>query len=57
VRLSQAVVATLAYRIASYWLPLVAGGVSILIYRHRFGALDMSEKDAPPAHVQSRTTQ
>jgi uncharacterized protein (TIRG00374 family) len=32
-----AVLATLAYRIASYWLPLLAGAPAYLLYRHRYG--------------------
>jgi uncharacterized protein (TIRG00374 family) len=32
-----AVVATLAYRIASYWLPLLAGPPAYLLFRHRYG--------------------
>ena len=37
VRASYAVLATLAYRIASYWLPLLAGPPAYLLYRHRYG--------------------
>ncbi|HEY2285724.1 MAG TPA: lysylphosphatidylglycerol synthase transmembrane domain-containing protein [Streptosporangiaceae bacterium] len=33
----DAVLATLAYRIASYWLPLLAGPGAYLLYRHRYG--------------------
>lgn len=33
-----AVLATLLYRLASYWLPLLAGAVAYLVYRRRFGA-------------------
>ena len=32
-----AVLATLAYRIASYWLPLLAGLPAYLLFRHRYG--------------------
>jgi uncharacterized protein (TIRG00374 family) len=32
-----AVLATLAYRIASYWLPLLAGPPAYLLFRHRYG--------------------
>ena len=32
-----AVLATLAYRVASYWLPLLAGPVAYLLFRHRYG--------------------
>ena len=34
---SYALLATLAYRIASYWLPLFAGPPAYLLYRHRYG--------------------
>lgn len=33
----QALLATLAYRIVSYWLPLPAGLVAHVLFRHRFG--------------------
>ncbi len=32
-----AFLATLAYRVASYWLPLLAGPPAYLLYRHRYG--------------------
>ena len=32
-----AFLATLAYRVASYWLPLLAGPPAYLIFRHRYG--------------------
>jgi putative heme transporter len=32
-----AVLATLAYRVASYWLPLLAGPPAYLLFRHRYG--------------------
>jgi uncharacterized protein (TIRG00374 family) len=35
---SSAFVATLAYRLVSYWLPVLAGGPAYLIFRHRYGA-------------------
>jgi uncharacterized membrane protein YbhN (UPF0104 family) len=37
VRAGYAYLATLAYRIASYWLPLLAGPVAYLLFRHRYG--------------------
>jgi len=52
VRAGDAVLATLAYRIASYWLPLLAGPPAYLLFRHRYGrpvrhsaAPDGSEKN------------
>jgi uncharacterized protein (TIRG00374 family) len=37
VSVGYAVLATLAYRIASYWLPLLAGPPAYLLFRHRYG--------------------
>jgi hypothetical protein len=37
VRPGNAVLATLAYRIASYWLPLLAGLPAYLLFRYRYG--------------------
>ena len=33
---AQAVLATLAYRLASYWLPMLAGPVAYGAFRHRY---------------------
>jgi uncharacterized protein (TIRG00374 family) len=37
VRAGVAVLATLAYRVASYWLPLLAGPPAYLLFRRRYG--------------------
>jgi uncharacterized protein (TIRG00374 family) len=37
IRPGDAFLATLAYRIASCWLPLLAGPPAYLLYRHRYG--------------------
>ena len=34
----DALAATLLYRIVSYWLPLLAGGVAYLLFRQRYGS-------------------
>jgi uncharacterized protein (TIRG00374 family) len=34
----QALVATLAYRLASYWLPLLAGSLAYILFRRRYPA-------------------
>jgi uncharacterized protein (TIRG00374 family) len=34
----DALTATLLYRIVAYWLPLLAGGVAYLLFRHRYGS-------------------
>ena len=36
----QAVVATLAYRLVSFWLPLPAGGIAAVLHRRRYGAAE-----------------
>ncbi|HEX6668042.1 MAG TPA: YbhN family protein, partial [Gemmatimonadales bacterium] len=46
---AAAVVATLAYRLASFWLPIPAGGAAALIHRRRYGPADVEEVAAPPA--------
>lgn len=33
----QALVSTLAYRLASFWLPIPAGGVAYMLFRRRYG--------------------
>lgn len=40
---SSAVVATLAFRIGSYWLPTIGGGVSFVLARRRYGAMGSGE--------------
>jgi uncharacterized protein (TIRG00374 family) len=34
---AQAVLATLAYRLASYWLPMISGPFAYALFRHRYG--------------------
>jgi putative heme transporter len=41
-----AVVATLAYRLVSFWLPLPAGAIAAVVHRRRYGA---EEVEPPPA--------
>jgi uncharacterized membrane protein YbhN (UPF0104 family) len=41
-----AVVATLAYRLVSFWLPIPAGAVAAIIHRRRYG---VAEVEPPPA--------
>jgi hypothetical protein len=50
----DALVATLAYRLAAFWLPIPIGGIAYLVFRRRYGALTPSPVpgDAPsPAAV------
>ncbi len=35
---ANATLATLAYRLVSYWLPLIAGVAAAVVYRHRYSA-------------------
>jgi uncharacterized protein (TIRG00374 family) len=39
----KAIVATLAYRLASYWLPLLAGAVAYPLYRRRYGSVPIDD--------------
>ncbi len=55
VHAGDAFLATLAYRIASYWLPLLAGPPAYLLFRHRYGkpthrTADHQGADANPEH-------
>jgi uncharacterized membrane protein YbhN (UPF0104 family) len=42
---SQAVLATLTYRIASYWLPLLAGPVAYGLFKFRYRDRDREKPD------------
>jgi uncharacterized membrane protein YbhN (UPF0104 family) len=44
---AQAVVATLAYRLVSFWLPIPAGGVAAVMHRRRYGVAEVEEPPAP----------
>jgi uncharacterized protein (TIRG00374 family) len=48
VRAGSAVVATLAYRLVSYWIPLLAGPVVYFFYRRRYGPVHLEEHDPVP---------
>lgn len=43
-----AVVATLAYRLVSYWLPIPAGIVAGIMHRRRYGAEEVEPPPPPP---------
>lgn len=45
----SAVLATLAYRLAEYWLPMVAGLVAYWLYRRRYGSVRFGEPPAAPS--------
>jgi uncharacterized protein (TIRG00374 family) len=38
----EAVLATLAYRLVSFWLPIPAGGVAAILHRRYYGSSDLS---------------
>ena len=42
----SAVVATLAYRLAQYWLPTIAGAVAYGLFRRRYGAPSLSGSES-----------
>jgi uncharacterized protein (TIRG00374 family) len=45
VHAGSALVATLAYRLISYWLPLLAGPVVYFFYRRRFGPVQLEDHE------------
>jgi uncharacterized protein (TIRG00374 family) len=45
----QAIVATLAYRLVAFWLPIPVGGIACLLFRRRYGSAgDSSASTASP---------
>jgi len=48
---SYALLATLAYRVLSYWLPLLAGLPAYLLFRHRYGR-PVPQRATPAADTQ-----
>jgi uncharacterized protein (TIRG00374 family) len=44
----DAVVATLAYRLLTFWLPLPLGGIAYLLYRRRYGTVEASASATSP---------
>jgi hypothetical protein len=52
VRPGYAFLATLAYRVVSYWLPLLAGLPAYLLFRHRYGR-PVPQRATPAADSQS----
>jgi uncharacterized protein (TIRG00374 family) len=44
----QAIVATLAYRLLTFWLPLPLGGIAYLLHRHRYGTEGTSASATSP---------
>jgi uncharacterized protein (TIRG00374 family) len=43
----DAVVATLAYRLAAYWVPLPLGAIAYLVHRHVYGEPEVADAPAP----------
>jgi uncharacterized protein (TIRG00374 family) len=52
---SQAVLATLTYRIASYWVPLLAGPIAYGLFRFRYRSRPASEQASAAADVTGPT--
>jgi uncharacterized protein (TIRG00374 family) len=44
-----AALATLAYRLASYWLPLPSGAAAWVLHRRRYGPADLGDRAGAPA--------
>ena len=51
-----AVVATLAYRLVSFWLPIPAGGVAAIIHKRRYGSVEVGPLEAGERRVDSEPT-
>ncbi len=49
VRPASALLATLVYRMASYWLPLLAGPVAYFLFRRRYGVIKEAPKTPGPS--------
>jgi uncharacterized membrane protein YbhN (UPF0104 family) len=49
-----AVVATLAYRLVSFWLPIPAGAVAAIIHRRRYGVEEVEPPPATPVSAPGR---
>jgi uncharacterized protein (TIRG00374 family) len=45
----SAVLATLAYRLAEYWLPMVAGLIAYWLYHRRYGSVRFSDPQTAPS--------
>jgi uncharacterized protein (TIRG00374 family) len=45
----SAVLATLAYRLAEYWIPMVAGLIAYGLYRRRYGSVGFRDPQAAPS--------
>ena len=48
----DALLATLAYRFVSYWLPLPAGLVASILFRRRYGRIEAEPDEGPGPHPQ-----
>ncbi|MGD0852871.1 MAG: lysylphosphatidylglycerol synthase transmembrane domain-containing protein [Acidimicrobiales bacterium] len=46
---ASAIIATLAYRLVTYWLPIFAGGGVYVAFRHRFGPVKFGASARPAA--------
>jgi uncharacterized protein (TIRG00374 family) len=49
-----AVVATLAYRLVSFWLPIPAGAVAAVVHRRRYGSEEVEPPPATPVSAPDR---
>ncbi len=45
---AEAVLATLAYRLLSYWLPMIAGPFAYAVFRHRYGEPKVDDAHGHP---------
>jgi uncharacterized membrane protein YbhN (UPF0104 family) len=50
---ASAIVATLAFRLVTYWLPTMGGGVSYFLFRRRYGPIQSSASRPLPGSFES----
>jgi uncharacterized protein (TIRG00374 family) len=50
---TNAFVATLVYRLGSYWLPLMAGPIAYVLFRHRYSAIAQPRRGSVQAEQAS----
>jgi hypothetical protein len=51
----HALVATLAYRLVSFWLPLPLGAIAQLMFRRRYGSEPAPASEDPAESLTSKT--
>ena len=48
---ADALIATLGYRLASYWLPLPTGFIAFVLFRRRYGPVEIARYQRQPTET------